>query len=137
MRSTGLFFLPSPRPESEIQSTPAYFHQQTPGTTKIILHPPTALFPQQIFQLPSCSACTDFFFLKHSGAPGSHVRFRTPTLTGLNADETVRVISERAILQHSHHHTHTRTQYPGGNPESSGARTQTGGLHTWSAHRPS
>ena len=47
---------------------------------------------------------TDFshktFFLKHLGSLGSHIRFWTPTLTGLNTDEAVRVVSERAILQH-------------------------------------
>ena len=60
------------------------------------------------------------FFLKYSGALGSHVRFWTPTLTGLNADEAARKVSKRAIMRfthtthtHTHQHTRTRPQHPG------------------------
>ena len=54
------------------------------------------------------------FFSKHPGALGSHLKFWM--LTGLNADEVVREVSECAILRHSHHtHSHT-PQHPWENP---------------------
>jgi len=52
-------------------------------------------------------------FFKPLRSTGSHLRFWTPTLTGLNADEAVREVSERAILRHSHHtHAHTHSRPP-------------------------
>ena len=57
------------------------------------------------------ASCARFCFLKHPGAPESHVKFWTPTLTGLNTDETVRVVSKHAILRHTHTSTH-RSQHP-------------------------
>jgi len=68
-------------------------------------------FPLQDYTESAYMKYPYMFFLKHLGALGSHVRFQAPTLTGLNADEVARVVSERTILRHSHHtctHTHTR-----------------------------
>jgi len=78
------------------------------------------------------------FFWKHPGALGSHVRFWTPTLTGLNTNEAVRVVSKRAILRYSHHHAHKHTHHdahlstrgntvPRANPALSCARTRAAG----------
>ena len=54
-----------------------------------------------------------YVFFKTPGALGSHLRFWTTTLTGLNADEAARVVSKRAILRHSHHtHAHTHASAP-------------------------
>jgi len=47
------------------------------------------------------------FFFKVPKSTGSPVRFWVPTLTGLNTDEAVRVVSKRAILRHTHTSTHT------------------------------
>ena len=100
-------------------------------------------FPLQDYTESAYMKYPYMFFLKHLGALGSHVRFQAPTLTGLNAGEVARVVSERTILRHSHHtcthtHSHTQASAPGGKiPRQATLERGIGGLHTWSAHHPS
>ena len=56
-------------------------------------------------------------------------------MTGLNADEAVRIISERVILRHSYHtHVHTRLSTRGKILRRVTLERGIGGLHIWSAH---
>jgi len=68
----------------------------------------TNVNPSQARSFPvTWNALIWFFFLQAPGALGSYVRFWTPTLTGLNADEAAWEVSERAILRFTHT-THAR-----------------------------